>query len=105
MGVRHEHAPRGFPPLRAKPPAASVAEFTAAIRSLPADTAIGTDAYHPRVLLRLGPSLLPALLKVLFLCELIGAWPRVITDVLIALLPKPAGGFRPIGIFPTLVRV
>ena len=97
--------PVAFPPLRVKPPAASVAELTAAIRSFPVDTAVGTDAYHPRVLLRLGPSLLSARLKVLFLCELLGAWPRAITDVLIALLPKPAGGFRPIGIFPTLVRV
>ena len=98
-------APVVFPPLAQRPPTASVAYLVAAIRTFPADTAIGTDAYHPRVLLRLGPSLLPALLKVLFLCELLGSWPGVITDVLIALLPKLAGGFRPIGISPTLVRV
>ena len=39
------------------------------------------------------------------LCEIIGAWPTVFTDVFIALLPKSSGGFRPIGIFPTLIRV
>ena len=76
-----------------------------AIRSFPCSTALGTDQYHLRILLRLDPRLLSALLKVLVLCEIIGAWPTVITDVLIALLPKPTGGLRPIGIFPTLIRV
>ena len=80
-------------------------DLVAAIRTFPADTALGTDAYHPRILLRLGPSLLPALLNVLYLCELLGSWPQAISDVLIALLPKPAGGYRPIGIFPSWVRV
>lgn len=39
------------------------------------------------------------------LCEILGAWPTVISDGLIALLPNPAGGLRPSGIFSTLIRV
>ena len=71
----------------------------------PSGIALGTDACHPRILLRLGPSLLPAFLKIFALCEIIGAWPTAIIDVFIALLPKTSGGLRPIGIFPTLVRI
>ena len=93
------------PPLAAPPPAPTVRELITAIRSFPAGTAFGSDQYHPRLLLRLDSRLLSALLKVLVLCEIIGAWPTVITDVLIALLPKSSGGLRPIGIFPTLIRV
>ena len=67
---------------------------------LPPGPTLGSDRYHPRNLLRLAPDLLEALLQIFVLCELLGAWPSVITDVLIALLPKPAGGLRPIGISP-----
>ena len=45
------------------------------------------------------------LMQIFALCELIGRWPTVITDVLIILLAKPTGSFRLIGIIPTFVRV
>jgi hypothetical protein len=45
------------------------------------------------------------MMQIFALCELLGRWPTVITDVLIILLAKATGGFRPIGIFPTFVRV
>jgi hypothetical protein len=80
-------------------------ELVEAILAFPAGTAIGTDRYHPRVLLRLSPSILIALMTLFGLCEILGMWPSVVTDVLIILLGKPAGGFRPIGFFPTFVRV
>ena len=37
--------------------------------------------------------------------ERLGGWPSIINLVLIVLLPKGTGGFRPIGLFPTLIRI
>ena len=37
--------------------------------------------------------------------ELLGSWASVLRLVLIVLLPKPDGGRRPIGLFPSVVRV
>ena len=34
-----------------------------------------------------------------------GSWCQVLNLVLIVLLPKPDGGYRPIGLFPTIIRV
>ena len=34
-----------------------------------------------------------------------GRWPDLVAFVSVVLLPKPDGGFRPIGLFPTLIRV
>ena len=34
-----------------------------------------------------------------------GEWAEIIGVVIICLLPKPDGGFRPIGLLPTLVSV
>ena len=39
------------------------------------------------------------------LAELMGVWPAAIGEVIIALLPKSDGGKRPIGLFPSLVRL
>ena len=94
-----------FPAMGEAPPAPMMEDLVAAIHTFPHATALGSDRYHPRILLRLAPNLLQALLDIFVLCELLGAWPSVIRDVLIALLPKPAGGLRPIGIFPTFIRV
>ena len=55
--------------------------------------------------MRLSRSALVALLRIFILCELIGTWPCTIGDVHIVLLPKAAGGFRPIGLFPSLIRL
>ena len=45
------------------------------------------------------------LIKVMLLCEAEGDWPRAIALVIIALLPKTDGGFRPIGLIPCMPRV
>ena len=94
-----------FPPLAAAPPRMRLLELVEAIHAFPIGTAVGTDTYHPRILLRLSPCFLVTMMQIFALCELLGKWPSVITDVLIILLAKPARGFRPIGIFPTFVRV
>ena len=46
-----------------------------------------------------------SLLKLLRRCEAAGHWPKVIELVIICLLPKPDGGFRPIGLLPVMPRI
>ena len=80
-------------------------ELKAALRSFPTQLGLGWDQIHPRALLRLEDSKLVALLRVIFLCECGGRWPGLSSDVIVALLPKPSGGRRPIGLFPWLPKV
>ncbi len=88
------------------PPAAFVLpSLRRALASFPSGTGLGWDALHPRALLRLPDSLLSAMLRLLMACERIGKWPRAVALVVIALLPKPDGGRRPIGLFPLLPRI
>ena len=76
-----------------------------AMATFPVDTGLGWDRLHPRALLRLSEQAVVALLRIFILAELIGEWPAATGVVVIALLQKPQGGFRPIGLFPTLVRL
>ena len=39
------------------------------------------------------------------LAEARGRWPASVGCIIIILLPKPDGGRRPIGLFPTIIRV
>ena len=68
-------------------------------------TGVGADAISPRALTRLPQSLLQELASLLMLAEDTGDWSTAISLVLIVLLPKEEGGYRPIGLFPTLIRV
>ena len=38
-------------------------------------------------------------------CEKTGTWPKLWQLVMIVLLPKPCGGKRPIGLFPTMIHI
>eukprot|EP00972_Heterocapsa_arctica_P044949 6633659-Heterocapsa_arctica.AAC.1 len=60
---------------------------------------------HPRAWLRLGDAVLTSLLHFFVLVEATGRWPAAIGHVMIVLLAKAAGGFRPIGLFPSVVRI
>ena len=71
----------------------------------PIGTALGTDMYRPRILLLSALAFLGALLNMFVLCEVNGNWPSIITDVLIALVPKVFGGRRPIAIVPTSIGI
>ena len=46
-----------------------------------------------------------ALARLLAAAEALGAWGKAVGLVLIVLLPKLDGGLRPIGFFPTIVRL
>ena len=73
--------------------------------SFPIDTGLGADNISPRAIARLSDQAITSLIKILHLTEKEGRWPAELNLVMIVLLPKPDGGSRPIGLFPTLVRV
>ena len=74
--------------------------------SFPINTAVGQDNIAPRAVTRLSEAAVMALTALLMAFEGIGAWCKVLNLVLIVLLPKGGGGgFRPIGLFPTIVRL
>ncbi len=82
-----------------------VQQLLMAAMTFPEATGLGWDNLHPRALARLTSSLLRRLVTVILAAERLGRWPSSIALVLIALLPKPDGGLRPIGLMPMLVRL
>ena len=80
-------------------------EMMEALRIFPAETGLGWDAIHPRALTRISDDLFDELLSILATCELTGTWPKAVGMNIICMLPKPDGGYRPIGLLPTLPRV
>ena len=60
---------------------------------------------HPRVLSRVSDFLLRWLALILWRCEQTGSWPKAVYYVVIVLLPKGDGTFRPIGLIPWLPRL
>ena len=73
--------------------------------SFPDALGLGWDGIHPRSLHRLSDQVLLALLRLLFLREATGQWPRLTAMVIVALLPKTSPGLRPIGLFPWLPNI
>jgi hypothetical protein len=96
-----------FPPIPASDiaPPPTLDDLYTAVRSFPCNTAIGSDAFHPRLLLRLSVSALTLILALRIACERAGSWPKAVSNVIIALLPKASGGLGPIGIFPSIIRI
>ena len=88
-----------------RPPQPIVQELIAVCKTFPIGTGLGWDCWHPRALCCLPDDLLDSLVKLLMAAEAIGQWPRSLALVVIAMLPKSDGGMRPIGLFPTLIRV
>ena len=77
----------------------------AAAASFPLQTGVGADNVAPRALLRLSDGALLALASLMLKMEEVGEWAEELDLVLIVLLDKADGGRRPIGLFPTVVRV
>ncbi len=63
------------------------------------------DGFHPRQLGDLPDDALEVLSVILQAVEVSGVWPPQIAMVITALLPKPKGGLRPIGILPGVYRL
>ena len=68
-------------------------------------TAVGEDWIRPREVGMLSDRLLDRYAAVMNSAEACGSWPKLVSTNLIHLIPKPAGGMRPIGLMSTLVRV
>ena len=83
----------------------SVWAIKRAAASFPAGTGLGMDNVAPRAIIRLSEAAIVALALLFKAMELAGTWAETLNLVLIVLLPKSDGGLRPIGLFPTLVRV
>jgi len=88
------------------PPAAlQVALIRSAAMSFPIRTGLGGYNIAPRALARLSDGLLMWLIMVSAAAEKFGEWPAGLNLVMIALIPKSDKGRRPIGLFPTLIRI
>ncbi len=94
--------PRDLGPM---PPRPSVEQLRAALATFPTETGLAWDALHPRSLSRLADARLEGFIDLLMEAESEGRWPPEVAFVSVVLLGKPDGGFRPIGLFPCLVRV
>ena len=73
--------------------------------TFPVGTGLGWDGIHPSVLLRVSPFLLRWIALVMWRCEETGMWHRQVNGVIIVLLPKGDGTYRPIGLLPWMPRV
>ena len=93
--------PSSVPPL----PRLTRAQVRAAISTFPAGTGVGADNISPRALARLSDEAIDALIELYSKLEEAGTWSDELDLVLIVLLGKSDGGRRPIGLFPTLIRV
>ena len=87
------------------PPPLLMIAFIKALATFPNGSGLGWDAMHPKALLRLSIRVLEAVLVLLAMCEAEGRWPNIIELAIIALLLKPDGGYRPIGLLPGLARI
>ena len=86
----------------------SLCLFRQALFTFPAGTGLGWGGIHPRALLRLPDDVLLLWLALFIKCEREGRWPvgvGVGVVVVVVLLPKPDGGFRPIGLIPNTPRI
>ena len=87
------------------PPELLLVTFKAMLATFPCGTGLGWDDLHPRALLRLPDEVLEAIIAILRRCEREGSWPLAVRLVVVVLLPKSDGGFRPIGLLPLLPRI
>ena len=87
------------------PPQLWVEAVLDAAMTFPVDTGLGWDGVHPRCLGRLSSELLDWLVLILRHAEKTGEWQAAVELIIIVLLPKSDGGFRPIGLLPLLPRL
>ena len=80
-------------------------ELSWAASTFPAHTGVGQDNASPRAYNRLTFRALSALARLLLLFEAMENWPAVLSLVLVVLIPKSDGGKRPIGLFPSPIRL
>ena len=66
---------------------------------------LGWERLHPKALCRLPDAMLDEMGEVMMAAEGAGSWGEAVGVVITALIPKGDGGWRPIGLLPTIVRL
>ena len=81
-------------------------EFAKASASFKKHTAVGPDGFHVRSFALLCTEALRGWVTLWQCIELVGIFPQQVDKLVVALIPKAAGGgLRPIGIFAALYRI
>ncbi len=101
----HLHSPAFPAHLLVMPDRLTLWGLDQALASFPTCTGLGADNMSPRAILRLPVEARLLLIQLLLAAEALGCWTVAVNLVLVVLLPKADGGLRPIGLFPTIVRV
>ncbi len=91
--------------LGAMPPRPTVQRLRTVLKSFLAGTGLAWDAIHPMALDRLSDRRLEQFIGLFMDAERRGEWPSSMALVTIVLLPKGDGGYRPIGLFPAVIRI
>ena len=86
-------------------PRPTLSEVRKAIRSFPMFTAVGHDEWEPWSWRHLSDGAIEALIDIGLAMENMMVHPRQCKVNILKLLPKPAGGYKTIGILPTLLRI
>ena len=86
-------------------PPLSMGQLLAVLKASPDRTGLGIDQWLAKLCLPLPVEARFDLLKILRQCENALDWPSAVKCNLIALIPKPTGGERPIGLTSPLYRV
>ena len=98
--------PQAQPLRRQEPlPLLKPEEIRSAALGFKATTAMSVDGFHVRHLALLSDDALEVLARLVHAMESVGRVPPQLRTVMVILLEKPAGGFRPIGIFSAVYRV
>ncbi len=92
-------------PSRDELPLQSPGHLRETALTFPWKTASTFDGFHPRQLADLTDDALTTLATLLQAVEVSGRWPRQVRMVMTPLLPKPKGGFRPIGLMAGVYRL
>ena len=83
----------------------TVEKMDRAAVTFPTRTGLGWDGIHPRAVVRLPHSLRAMLVRIMAEAERVGRWPRASHEVVVNMLAKPTGGFRPINLFGMIQRL
>ena len=86
-------------------PVPSVSELREACFTFPIEVGLGWDKLHPRAIARCSDTVLQAIIALFLLAESTGKWFQAIGVIMVVLIPKSDGGKRPIGLFPSLIRL
>ena len=84
---------------------ADPARIRAVAASYPISTSETVGGFQPRHVSALGDEALDTLSTILAVVELLGLWPEQLAIIIVQLLDKPKGGYRPICLFAASVHV